>query len=66
LSEEYSVSRDLIVKESFWPVEFHFAQLTHENNKITGMPMDGSKIRNFPINETSAVAQSSPCRDNPG
>jgi hypothetical protein len=65
LLEEYSVSPVLFVKESFWPVEFRQAPLAHEYNKITRRAGVGSGIRNLPISAMSAVAQSSPCRDNP-
>jgi hypothetical protein len=60
------VSPVLFVKESFWPVEFRLGPLTHKYNKITKMGGVDSGIRNLPINKASAVAQSSPCRDNPG
>ncbi|MEK6209525.1 MAG: hypothetical protein AABM64_03990 [Pseudomonadota bacterium] len=56
----------LFVKGSFWLVEFRLVPLAHEYNKITKMAGVGSGIRNLPIITTSAVAQSSPSRDNPG
>ncbi len=66
LSEESSVSAILFVKESFWPVEFRMGPSTHEYNEIPGMAGLGSGIRNLAIRTTSAVAQSSGHRDNPG
>jgi len=66
LSEESSVSAVLFVKESFWPAEFRLGPSTHEYNEIAGMARLGSGFRNLPIRTTSAVAQSSGHRDNPG
>jgi hypothetical protein len=66
LSEESSASSVLFVKDSFWLVECRLAPLAREYSKIIMMAGIGSGIRNLAIGTTSAVAQSSPCRDNPG